>query len=180
VRIKYQRGTVYVRGRKPQMWYGRFLLYQRDKDGKEVRKQRNAPICPKAGVPKTRAVQMLQQIILKESAVPGKPSALPPDDSVTFGWFTRQRYVPMRQGKWSPAYRETNGYAIEHYLISRFGDSPLRDLSTFDIQVYLNQLAEKYCGSVVHQASATCGPSCTLRGSKSIWCRIPPRTWFCR
>jgi integrase len=152
VRIKYQRGTVYVRGQRPQMWYGRFLLYQRDKDGKEVRKQRNVPICPKAGVPKTRASQMLQQIILKEGTVPGKPSALPPDDSVTFGWFTRQRYVPMRQGKWSPAYRETNGYAIEHYLIARFGDTPLRDLDTFSIQVYLNQLAEKYCESVVHQA----------------------------
>jgi integrase len=151
VRIKYQRGTVYVRGTKPQMWYGRFLLYQRDKDGKEVRKQRNVPICPKAGVPKTRAAQMLQQIILKEGTVPGKPTVLPPDDSVTFGWFTRQRYVPMRQGKWSPAYRQTNSYAIEHYLISRFGDSPLRDLNTFEIQIYLNQLAEKYCESVVHQ-----------------------------
>jgi integrase len=95
---------------------------------------------------------MLQQIILKEGTVPGKPSALPPDDSVTFGWFTSQRYVPMRQGKWSPAYRRTNGYAIEHYLVSRFGDSPLRDLDTFSIQVYLNRLAEKYCESVVHQA----------------------------
>ena len=152
MRIKYQRGTVYVRGTKPQMWYGRFLLYQRDKDGEEVRKQRNVPICPKAGVPKTRAAQMLQQIILKEGAVPGKPSALPPDDSVTFGWFTRQRYVPMREGKWSPAYRRTNTYAIEHYLISRFGDCPLGDLNTFDLQVYLNQLAEKYSASVIHQA----------------------------
>ncbi len=152
MRIRYQRGTVYVRGTKPQMWYGRFLLYQRDKNGKEVRKQRNVPICPKAGVPKTRAAQMLQQIILKEGTVPGKPSALPPDDSVTFEWFTRQRYVPMRQGKWSPAYRQTNGYAIEHYLISRFGDTPLRDLDTFSIQVYLNQLAEKYRESLVHQA----------------------------
>lgn len=70
----------------------------------------------------------------------------------SFGWFTRQRYVPMRQGKWSPAYRETNGYAIEHYLLSRFGDYPLRDLNTFEIQVHLNQLAESYCESVVHQA----------------------------
>lgn len=152
MRIKYQRGTVYVRGTKPQMWYGRFLLYQRDKNGEEVRKQRNVPICPKAGIPKTRAVQMLQQIILKEGTVPGKPSALPPDDSVTFGWFARQRYIPMRQGKWSPAYRATNGYAIEHYLLSRFGDYPLRDLNTFEIQVYLNQLAESYCESVVRQA----------------------------
>lgn len=152
MRIKYQRGTVYVRGTKPQMWYGRFLLYQRDKDGKEVRKQRNVPICPKAGVPKTRAAQMLEQIILKESTVPGKPAALPSDESVTFAWFVRQRFVPMREGRWSPAYRQTNGYALEHYLISRFGDLPLRELSTFEIQVYLNQLAEKYSKSVVHQA----------------------------
>ncbi len=133
MRIKYQRGTVYVRGQKPQMWYGRFLLYQRDKDGKEVRKQRNVPIWPKAGVPKTRVAQMLEQIILKEGTVPGKPAAFPPDDSVTFAWFVRQRYVPMRKGKWSPAYRQTNGYAIEHYLISRFGEAPLRDLNTFEI-----------------------------------------------
>jgi integrase len=151
VRIKYQRGTVYIRGRRPQMWYGRFLLYQRDRNGKEVRKQRNVPICPKAGVPKTRAAQMLQETILKETSAPGKPEALRPDDSVTFGWFVRQRYIPMRIGRWSPAYRQTNGYAIEHYLISHFGDVPLGELSTFEIQVYLNQLAETYSESVVHQ-----------------------------
>ena len=134
------------------MWYGRFMLYQRDCNGKEVSKQRNVPICPKAGVPKARATQMLEQIILKESTVPGKPATLPSDDSVTFAWFVRQRYVPMRLGRWSPAYRRTNSYAVEHYLISRFGGTPLRDLSTFEIQVYLNQLAEKYSESVVHQA----------------------------
>ena len=152
MRIKYQRGTVYLRGQRPQMWYGRFMLYQRDCNGKEVSKQRNVPICPKARVPKTRAAQMLEEIILRESTVPGKPGALSPDDSVTFSWFVHQRYIPMRLGRWSPAYRRTNSYAVEHYLISRFGETPLRDLSTFEIQVYLNQLAEKYSESVVHQA----------------------------
>lgn len=151
MRIKYQRGTVYVRGQRPQMWYGRFLLYQQDKDGKEVRKQRNLLICPKAGVPKTRAAQMLEQIILKESTVPGKPAALPSDESVTFAWFVRQRFVPMREGRWSPAYQQTNRYALEHYLVSRFGDLPLRELSAFDMQVYLNQLAEVYSEAVVRQ-----------------------------
>jgi hypothetical protein len=61
VRIKYQRGSVYVRGTKPQMWYGRFLLYQRDTDGKEIRKHRNVPICPKAGVPKAMAAPRVSQ-----------------------------------------------------------------------------------------------------------------------
>ncbi len=151
MRIKYQRGTVYVRGTKPQMWYGRFMLYQRDGNGKEVSKQRNVPICPKAGVPKTRAAQMLEEIILRESTVPGKPGAVPPDDSVTFAWFVRQRYIPMRMGRWSPAYQQTNRYALEHYLISRFGNLPLRDLNAFDMQVYLNQLAGAYSEAVVRQ-----------------------------
>ena len=149
MRIKYQRGTVYTRGQRPQMWYGRFLLYQRDKDGREVRKQRNVPISPRAGVPKTKAMAMLQEIILKET---GRPGVLPPDDSVTFAWFVRERYVPMRMGRWSPAYRQTNGYALKRYLNSRFGEMPLNSLNTFELQVYLNQLAERYSESVVKQA----------------------------
>lgn len=95
---------------------------------------------------------MLGQIIQTENIGPGRIGTLPPDDSVTFAWFARQRYIPMRQGRWSPAYRQTNGYAIEHYLISRFGDTPLRNINTFEIQVYLNQLSEKYSDSVVRQA----------------------------
>jgi hypothetical protein len=35
-------------------------------------------------------------------------------------------YIPMRQGKWSPAYRKTNTYQLEHYLIAKFGELPLR------------------------------------------------------
>jgi len=38
------------------------------------------------------------------------------------------------------------------YLISRFGDVRLSNLNPFEIQVYLNQLAEKYSKSVVHRA----------------------------
>ena len=49
----------------------------------------------------------------------------------------------MRQGKWSPAYRKTNTYHLEHYLISQFGDFPLRKLETFGIQVWLNGMADK-------------------------------------
>ena len=49
----------------------------------------------------------------------------------------------MRQGNWSPAYRKTNTYHIDHYLISQFGDLPLRQLDTFEIQVWLNGLAKK-------------------------------------
>jgi len=50
-----------------------------------------------------------------------------------------------------PAYKKTNTYNLEHYLIERFGDLPLRNLNTFEIQVWLNKLVEEkdYSESVV-------------------------------
>jgi len=70
---------------------------------------------------------------------------------VTFRWFVKERYIPMRRGSWSPAYKKTNTYNLEHYLIGYFGDLPLRNLSTFEIQVWLNKLVEEkdYSDSVV-------------------------------
>ncbi len=150
--MKYQKGTVYLRGTRVKMWYGQYLVYRKDQNGKEIRKQRNVRICPKANTPKWKAEQMLQEIILKESQGLGPTPTLPPDDSVTFRWYVKQRYIPMRQGGWSPAYKKTNTYQLEHYLISHFGDLPLRNLSTFEIQVWLNGIAEKgYSQAVVRQ-----------------------------
>ena len=150
--MKYQKGTVYLRGTRVKMWYGQYLVYRKNQNGKEVRKQRNVRICPKANTPKWKAEQMLQEIILKESQGLSPTPTLPPDDSVTFRWFVKQRYIPMRQGGWSPAYKKTNTYQLEHYLISHFGDLPLRNLSTFEIQVWLNGIAERgYSQAVVRQ-----------------------------
>ena len=59
--MKYQKGTVYPRGKKVKMWYGKYLIYGQDQDGKEVRKHRNVPLCPKAGTPKWKAEQMLRR-----------------------------------------------------------------------------------------------------------------------
>jgi len=105
VGMKYQKGRVYLSGKRVKMWYGQYLVYRNDQNGKEVRKQRNVRICPKANTPKWKAEQMLQEIILKECKGLGPTPTLPPDDSVTFRWFVKQRYIPMRQGGWSPAYQ---------------------------------------------------------------------------
>jgi integrase len=93
---------------------------------------------------------MLQEMIVRESGGPGSVATLPPDDSVTFRWFVNQRYIPMREGAWSPAYKKSNTYELGHYLVSHFGDLPLRKLDAFGIQIWLNQLAAKdYSEAVV-------------------------------
>jgi integrase len=149
--MKYQKGTVYLSGKRVKMWYGQYLVYQKDRDGKEVRKQRNIKLCPKANTPKWKAEEMLRDIILKDTKGVGPTPTLQPDDSVTFRWFVKERYIPMRRGSWSPTYKKTNTYNLEHYLIGHFGDMPLRNLSTFEIQVWLNKLVEQkdYSDSVV-------------------------------
>ncbi len=151
--MKYQQGTVYPQGKTVKKWYGKYLVYGHDQDGKEVRRFRNIALCPKANTPKWKAEQMLRELILKECNGVGPTSTLPADDSVTFGWFVRERYIPMRQGKWSPAYRKSNTFNIEHYLLSQFENLPLRKLDTFGIQIWLNRLAEKnYSHAVVRQS----------------------------
>ena len=147
--MKYQKGTVYPSGKKVKMWYGKYLIYGQDKEGKEVRKHRNVSICPKAGNPKWKAEQLLREMILKECGILTEIPSIQQDETVTFRWFAKERYIPMRQGKWSPAYKQTNTDQIERYLISKFGDFPLRKLDSFQIQIWLNGLAEEYSESVV-------------------------------
>jgi integrase len=147
--MKYQKGTVYLRGQKVKMWYGKYTVYLRNEEGKEVGKRRNVPLCPKAGTPKWKAEQMLHTIILNETGVPAKTSSSIPDESVTFRWFVEERYIPMREGTWSPAYRKINSYEIKHYLVEHFGRIALGKLGAFEIQVWLNKLATQYSQSVV-------------------------------
>jgi integrase len=147
--MKYQKGTVYLRGQKVKMWYGKYTVYLRNEEGKEVGKRRNIPLCPKAGTPKWKAEQMLHTIILNETGVPARTSSAIPDESVTFRWFVEERYIPMREGTWSPAYRKIHTYEIKHYLVEHFGRIALGQLGTFEIQVWLNKLATQYSQSVV-------------------------------
>ena len=42
--MKYQKGTVYLCGQKVKMWYGKYLIYGQDQEGKEVRRHRNVDL----------------------------------------------------------------------------------------------------------------------------------------
>lgn len=52
--MKYQKGTVYPRGTKVKMWYGKYTVYVRNKEGKEVSKRRDLALCPKGNTPSGR------------------------------------------------------------------------------------------------------------------------------
>jgi len=150
--MKYQQGTVYLRGKRSKMWYGMYTIYTRNKDGKEVAKRCNVRLGPKANTPKWKAEQMLRAVVLRETGVAGdKPLPLE-NESMTFRKFVEERYLPMRQARWSPAYKKINTYEIEHYLVSHFGHLDLRSIGAFEMQTWLNKLAEDFSDSVVRHS----------------------------
>lgn len=148
----YQKGTVYLQGTREKKWYGKFRIYFRDRDGKEVEKTRKVVLGKKSGLRKWEAEKKLQEIILRENGEGKAVPVLPADDSVTFDWFVTERYLPMRRGRWRPATKEKTEFEINRYLVERFKGVPLREIGAFDLQVLLNDLALKYSESIVKHA----------------------------
>ena len=74
------------------------------------------------------------------------------DDSVTFGWFVKEKYIPMRRGRWRPATQQKTEFEIGKYLVENFECVPIREIGLFELQVRLNKLAEIYSESIVRHA----------------------------
>ena len=100
----YQKGTVYLQGTREKKWYGKFRVYRRDRDGREAEKTRKVVLGLKSELRKWEAERKLQEIILKENGNGNVAHLVSGDDTVTFGWFVAERYLPMRRGQWRPAW----------------------------------------------------------------------------
>jgi integrase len=74
------------------------------------------------------------------------------DSSVTFGWFVRNRYFPIRKGDWRPETAKEKMAQIEIDLIAKFGEQPLEAFDRFMMQTHLNDLARRYSQDRVKQA----------------------------
>ena len=150
----YQRGNVYEKGTLKKKWYGKFRVYMRDQDGKEVERTRRVVLGLKSEPRKHEAPEKLQRIIREENGLEkGDRVAFPQcDDSVTFGWFVAERYLPMRRGQWRPATEQKTEFEINRYLVRSIQDEPLRKIGTFELQMILNRPARNYSESIVKHA----------------------------
>ena len=149
----YQKGRVYEKGKRIKKWYGQFRLYMRDREGKEVENTRKVVLGLKSELRKYEAEEKLQAIIRKKNGRIGQAApVLQSDDSVTFDWFVREKYLPIRRGRWRPATREKTEYEIKKYLVEKFKNVALRNIGLFELQIQLNDLASKYSESIVKHA----------------------------
>ena len=148
----YQKGTVYLQGTREKKWYGKFRVYFKGRNGEEVRRTRKVVLGTKAELRKWEAEEKLKTIIQEENGKGIAGFTPKADDSVTFGWFVKEKYVPMRSGSWRPATKQTTEYEIKKYLVEQFNNVPIRELGLFEMQVHLNKLAERFSESVVRHA----------------------------
>lgn len=149
----YQKGRVYEKGKRTKKWYGQFRLYARDRDGKEIEKTRKVVLGLKSELRKHAAEEKLQEIIRRENGKIGSSvPVLRHDESVTFDWFVKEKYLPMRRGRWCPATRSKTEFEIEKYLVEKFRGVPLQEMGLFELQMVLNDLAEQFSESIVKHA----------------------------
>lgn len=149
----YQKGRVFEKGKKIKKWYGQFRVYRIDREGKEVERTRKVVLGLKSELRKYQAEEKLEEIVRRENSKAGPTGpVLQADDSVTFGWFVKEKYLPIRRGRWRPATKEKTEFEINKYLVKEFENVPLRTVGLFELQKLLNDLAENYSESVVKHA----------------------------
>jgi integrase len=136
-RTRHQDGRVELRGGKVQKWYGHFYIYEVDAVGKETRRHRGVYLGDRSKLKKFQAQEKLRGIIASHS----KHQPIP--NQLTLEWFTRERFLPMREPQWAQSTRETNLYNVQHHILLALGDKALADLDKFTCQVFLNDLAKR-------------------------------------
>ena len=149
--LEYQRGSVFLQGKRRKQWYGRYRTCHRDPDtGQSVFRQHTKRIGPKSELTKFEAEERLREIIAAEtSCVPLLPADIAPKQ-LTLAWFVTNRYLPMM------ACRETTkkktADEIRRNILRQFGDRLLKEIGLFELQTHLNKLAKNFSGSVVRHA----------------------------
>ena len=145
----HQAGWVSLRGKQ---WYGYFRQWVLDPETNEERvKKVCIKLALKSRMTKLEAREALRAEITKETGQNLGGRVLK-DSSVTFEWFVRNRYFPLRQGDWRPETAKEKMAQIELDLIARFGDHSLDMFDRFMLQTHVNGLAERYSQDRVKQA----------------------------
>jgi integrase len=145
----HQAGWVVLRGKR---WYGYYRKRILDPTTNEEQEDTVCILLElKSKMTKAEARDVLRMEITKQTGQNLGGRVLK-DSSVTFEWFVRNRYFPLRKGDWRPQTAIEKMAQIEIDLISKFGEYPLDSFDRFMLQTHVNGLAESYSQDRVKQA----------------------------
>jgi integrase len=133
----HQRGWVVLRGKK---WYG----YYRRTVLNPIRKEQKVDtvsvvLGQKIQLTKFQARERLEQEVAKQNGQTPRGRVMN-DGAVTFGWFVRNRFFPLKEAKWRSETAKVKKLIIRKDLIDRFDGIPLENFDRFTLQVHLNKL----------------------------------------
>ncbi|MGC9225052.1 MAG: site-specific integrase [Terracidiphilus sp.] len=135
----HQKGWVVARGKK---WYGYFRRDVIDPVSSEL-KSTIVPVVLglKSQLTKYEARESLEREIAKLTGQSLGGKAVN-DGFVTFGWFVRNRFLPLKEASWKEETAKVKTMLIQQDLIDYFEDVPLENFDKFTLQVHLNKLAK--------------------------------------
>jgi integrase len=149
----HQEGWVSQRGKQ---WYGYYRKKVLDPETGTIQLKKiciklGPRIGPKSKMNKSEARDALRLIVTAATGqnTGGKVSK---DSSVTFEWFVRNRYLPLRMGNWRPETAKEKISQIELDLIDKFGEYSLDSFDKVMLQTHINDLATRYSQDRVKQA----------------------------
>src|SRR3974390_1087045 len=136
----YQRGYVTARGKK---WYGYFRRTVFDPSTKEQKSIRVTVVLgPKSQLNKSEAREALEREMTKRTGQTSNGARVMNDSSVTFGWFVRNRFYPLKEANWKEETAKVKRLIIQKDLVETFDGIPLENFDRFALQLHLNQLAK--------------------------------------
>lgn len=137
----YQKGWVSLRGKK---WYGYFRRTILDPETNQP-KTISSPVALgfKTEMSKSQAREKLATEITRLSGQITEDGSVK-NGTVTFGWFVRNRYLPLKESDWREETAKVKKYLIQTDLVDAFEDVRLENFDKFTLQNHLNQLAKTH------------------------------------
>jgi integrase len=147
----HQKGWVSVRGKK---WYGYFRRTVLDPETNEP-KTVSTPIALglKSQMTKFEAREKLVEEIARLTGQSAGDDSIK-NGAVTFGWFVRNRFFPLKEARWKEETAKVKKLLIQQDLIDEFDDVPLENFDKFTLQIHINKLAKTRSKDTVLQMRA--------------------------
>src|SRR5215472_952997 len=136
-RARYQRGRVVAT--EGGGWEIHYNIYLTDPTtGKPKRHHRSRIVGYKPTMRRADAEKILGAEL---AAINGGPVTRAADGTITFGDWMRNFYIPMRGANWRDATRRSNNIYLKNQIYPRLEHVALKDITKFQVQMLLNQLA---------------------------------------
>ena len=137
--VSYQIGWVRPRGKK---WHGCFRRTELDPQTNEPKLVTHSFVLGfKTEMSKSQAREKLEDEITKLGGrSTGDQSVV--NGAVTFEWFVKNRYLPLKEGEWREETAKVKKYLIQADLVDAFRDYRLENFDKVVLQTHLNQLAK--------------------------------------